>query len=1039
MRILLTSNASHHPARGGATRSNLIWLEHLASAGHACLVVCSGVQSETYTARGVEILSVKDLVRNRTVLTERIGAFKPDFVLVSSEDLSHVLLREAHTAAPDRLVYLAHTPQFYPFGPASWNPDPQAAAIVRRARAIVAIGSHMQGYIREHLGCEAVVIHPPIYGSPPFARFGKFDEGWILMVNPCIVKGISIFLALARAFPELPFAALKGWGTTAADLQALAALPNVTVLDTVGNIEEALSRSRLLLMPSLWYEGFGLIAMEAMLRGLPVISSDSGGLAEAKRGTGFVIPVRPIERYESVFDENHMPKPVDVTQDIEPWQRALAALTGERDTYSAEAEASRQAAQQFVSGLRASQFEDLLRGLHRAAAPAPMRILLAHNSLYYPSHGGGDKSNRLLMEALRARGHEVRVVARIERFGQAPHGEFLRQLALRGAKPEGYGPEVRMQLNGVDVRTLTLDAHLRAFFSSQIEAFDPDVILTSTDDPAQMLLDIALAAPRARVVHLVRATIAVPFGPDSSSVNAQRTETLRGVDGVVGVSEYVARYVKQWGAMDAIHVPISLLEPGEYPDLGGFDNEFVTLANPCAVKGIAIFLALARRMPDVRFAAVPTWGTNAADLAALRELPNVSVLDPVDNIDDLLRRTKVLLVPSLWAEARSRIVVEAMSRGVPVIASDIGGIPEAKLGVPYLLPVNPIVRYSPAVDENMVPVAQVPEQDIGPWQAALERLLSDRKHYEELSKASRTAALEYARTLSVEPFERFLQKIVRSPKRVTAQPQAPKLSPEKQKLLALRLKQRSPENAWLPYLETKPGKLRLFCFPYAGAGALAYIAWTAPLAAGASVCPVRLPGRENRIQEKPFDRMDALVDALEFVMAPHLDHPFAFFGHSMGAGIAFELARALRRRGKPLPVALYVSGARAPQFRLNWTPPAEPREAEFLEQLRRLDGIPDDILANPKAMQMAMPALRADAALYRNYIYTPGEPLAIPIFAYGGCADQNVPTERLEAWREQTAGQFTLRMFEGGHFFIKSAREVFLRALLEDLRLPERR
>src|SRR5439155_5282961 len=133
----------------------------------------------------------------------------------------------------------------------------------------------------------------------------------------------------------------------------------------------------------------------------------------------------------------------------------------------------------------------------------------------------------------------------------------------------------------------------------------------------------ALRAERARVVHLVRATIAVPFGPDSSGVNAQRAETLRGVDGVVGVSEYVARYVSRWGGMDAVHMPISLLEPGECPDLGSFDNPLVTLVNPCAVKGIAIFLALAGGMPAVQFAAVTTWGTNAADLAALREHPNI--------------------------------------------------------------------------------------------------------------------------------------------------------------------------------------------------------------------------------------------------------------------------------------------------------------------------------------------------------------------------------------------------------------------------------
>ncbi len=107
-----------------------------------------------------------------------------------------------------------------------------------------------------------------------------------------------------------------------------------------------------------------------------------------------------------------------------------------------------------------------------------MRILLAHNSLYYPSHGGGDKSNRLLMEALAARGHEVRVVARIERFGPEPQEAFLRELASRDITPQVAPPEVRLRLHGVDVRTLTLEAHLRAFFSRHIAAFDPDVIIT---------------------------------------------------------------------------------------------------------------------------------------------------------------------------------------------------------------------------------------------------------------------------------------------------------------------------------------------------------------------------------------------------------------------------------------------------------------------------------------------------------------------------------------------------------------------------------
>ena len=170
----------------------------------------------------------------------------------------------------------------------------------------------------------------------------------------------------------------------------------------------------------------------------------------------------------------------------------------------------------------------------------------------------------------------------------------------------------------------------------------------------------------------------------------------------------------------------------------------MTFVNPCAVKGIAIFLALADAFPETEFAAVPTWGTNQQDRAALEARPNVRMLAPVDDINLLLERTRVLLVPSLWAEARSRIVLEALLRGVPVMAANVGGIPEAMMGVPYLLPVRPIEKYETRLDEQMVPVAEVPQQDIAPWREALARLLTDRAHYEEISRQSRRAALEYA-------------------------------------------------------------------------------------------------------------------------------------------------------------------------------------------------------------------------------------------------------------------------------------------------------
>ena len=136
-----------------------------------------------------------------------------------------------------------------------------------------------------------------------------------------------------------------------------------------------------------------------------------------------------------------------------------------------------------------------------------MRILLAHNSLYYPSYGGGDKSNRLLMEALAARGHAVRVVARVEHFGAEAHTKLLQELAERGiVHRSNGGGSVEFRLNGVEVRVLTRDPCLRAYFAAQVGAFEPEIILASTDDPAHLMLEIALRAPRARVVYLVRAT-----------------------------------------------------------------------------------------------------------------------------------------------------------------------------------------------------------------------------------------------------------------------------------------------------------------------------------------------------------------------------------------------------------------------------------------------------------------------------------------------------------------------------------------------------
>ena len=666
-----------------------------------------------------------------------------------------------------------------------------------------------------------------------------------------------------------------------------------------------------------------------------------------------------------------------------------------------------------------------------------MRILLGQNSLYFPAHGGGDKSNRLLLEALAARGHECRVVARISVFGGQQEADYLRTLAVRDVTPASVeGGVVAFTRAGVQVRVVT-NANLRATFQEQIEAFQPEVILVSTDDTAQLLLEAALRAPHARVIYLARATLALPFGPDCAFPSEAKTERLRACDATVGVSQYVADYMRKYAGIPALHVPISLMEPEEWPLLGRFDNEFITFVNPCAVKGIAIFLALADAFPHTQFAAVPTWGTNQQDRAALFARPNVRLLDAVDDINLLLARTRVLLVPSLWAEARSRIILEAMLRGVPVLAADVGGIPEAKMGVPYLLPVRPIEKYGSQVDEQMVPVAEVPEQETGPWRDALSNLLRDRAHYDAIAAQSRVAALEYARDLHAGHFEKLLvggkrATAAASPAAKSPAPKAPatdELSPEKRKLLALRLRNKATGASWFRGIES-PAARRLFFFPHAGGGAAAAHGIAIP---GWTVVPVRLPGRESRLAEAPFERMGPLVAALASAIQPNLDTPFAFFGHSMGAAVAFELARELRRRSLPLPLMLIASAARAPQFRRGHVPPPAPSREAFVEELRRLQGIPTEVMEDAAMMRSILPALEADAALYRSYVYAEEAPLPVPIRAYGGEEDPNIREEHLQGWAEQTTQSFAVRHFAGGHFYLNQKREPLLHALETDL------
>lgn len=427
-----------------------------------------------------------------------------------------------------------------------------------------------------------------------------------------------------------------------------------------------------------------------------------------------------------------------------------------------------------------------------------MKILLVQNSLYYPAFGGGNKSNRLLLEALAERGHSCRVITRVsEDFDPAKQSAFLQALAHRGIEGEISEGVVRFQLNCVDVHTETHVLKMKEYLLRQIAEFHPTWVIVSSDDPAQIFLRPALEASSGRVVYLCRTTLALPFGPDCAFPSRPLTETLRQCAGVVAVSHYVRDYIIRWSGIPAVALPISLQGKGPFPRFANYERGFVLMVNPCAVKGLPIFLELARRFPQVAVAAVPTWGTTEADKKALSALPNMTLLEPRDDIDDILRQTRVLVVPSLWAEARCRMVVEAMLRGVPVLAANVGGIGEAMMGVPYLLPVRPIERYRPQVDEQLVPVAETPLQDVGPWAKALEEVLGSRARYEEISELGRSRALAYVESLSVEPFETYLKQLSAARQAAPAVAAAAKrvetLSAEKRALLAMLARKRQAE------------------------------------------------------------------------------------------------------------------------------------------------------------------------------------------------------------------------------------------------------
>jgi medium-chain acyl-[acyl-carrier-protein] hydrolase len=229
-------------------------------------------------------------------------------------------------------------------------------------------------------------------------------------------------------------------------------------------------------------------------------------------------------------------------------------------------------------------------------------------------------------------------------------------------------------------------------------------------------------------------------------------------------------------------------------------------------------------------------------------------------------------------------------------------------------------------------------------------------------------------------------------------------------------------------------RVRLFCFPHAGGGAATFRDWARLLPEAIAVVPVHLPGRAQRLQEPPFRALEPLVRSVAGALRPHVDRPFALFGHSVGALIAFELARVLEREYGRTAEHLIVAGRRAPDHPMTHTAAHTLPREEFIDLLLTFNGMPAELLNDEEALDLLIPILRADFEVSETYVHVPAPPVNCPITVLGGSRDPWVAPHELGGWARHTSGRCSVHPLEGDHFFIASARQHVLRVIADALR-----
>jgi glycosyltransferase involved in cell wall biosynthesis len=387
-----------------------------------------------------------------------------------------------------------------------------------------------------------------------------------------------------------------------------------------------------------------------------------------------------------------------------------------------------------------------------------VKLLFVQDAGYY-TWAGGMKANRYLALALARRGHDCRAVVGIDAYRRI-NLDFRSDASIDVIHRSET--QVRLLDHGIPVEACLSAGTFESQTVKAIDDFTPDAIVFSETDSYRRL---RLIPDLSRCVIAVHCVETLPFGPSAVLPDSEATALFQSVGGTLVVSHFLEAYLHDHAGVEACVVRYPGYGRAPYPEYGRKDG-LVMLINAADIKGLPILLGLADRFPDVRFGAVPSWATTPLDLFRLVRRKNVRILEPTPDIEALFGQVRILLVPSLCQESFPRVVIEAMLRRIPVMASNVGGLAEAKLGADYVLPVRPIRKWlTRSAGDSMEIAPLIPEQDVTPWAQCLCRLLADNSEFDRVAAISRGKALEFVRTIDVGDFEAVFEHIARTGER----------------------------------------------------------------------------------------------------------------------------------------------------------------------------------------------------------------------------------------------------------------------------------